>query len=149
MVSSAIVGCGQPGDSGDPSADFNRSDLSIAVTGHDFQWEIVYPGRDGALGTADDLRSRRNLDVPAGATVTILLTSEDYIYMFELPELGLREMAAPELTFSVTFEPTEARTYELLGNQMCGYDHPDLLGTLSVHTPDEFNARMRRLETTS
>ncbi len=125
---------------------FNQSELSIAITGRDFQWEIVYPGRDGQLGTADDLRSKRDLDVPARTTITLLLTSQDYIYMFELPEIGVREMAVPELEFSVTFGPVQPNVYDLRGNQMCGYEHPDLLGRLFVHTPSQFSARMRLLE---
>jgi len=76
--------------------------------------------------------------LPAHSEVEILLNSEDYLYIFELPDLDIKEIAVPGLAFRVRFKTGAAGTQELLGNQMCGYDHPDLLGTLVVQERGEF-----------
>ena len=67
-------------------------------------------------------------------------TSDDYIYNLALPHLGLKEIAVPDLSFAIEFTADETGTFDLLGDQMCGYDHPELLGKISVDSHAGFNA---------
>ena len=54
--------------------------LVVRMTGDDYRWGVRYPGRDGRLDTRDDVLDSRNLNVPEGTEVRVLLESRDYVY---------------------------------------------------------------------
>ena len=112
--------------------------MVIDVTGSQFQWHIRYPGPDGEVDSDDDRHTIRHLHVPVGTRVTLRLHSTDYVYTLSLPHLELREIAVPELTFQLEFDADQVGTFELRGDQMCGYQHPDLIGSLVVQERSEF-----------
>ena len=97
-------------------------------------------GPDARFDTADDILARRHLHVPARTAVVIDLRSEDYVYTFHLPHFDLIEAAIPDMRSQLEFETESPGISELLGSQMCGYAHPQLLGDVVVHTPQEFEA---------
>ena len=140
----AVVGCerraADPPVSVERRARPERSPLELRLTGSDFRWLIRYPGPDGQLDTADDLLARRHLNLPAGSRVTIDLRSDDYVYAFHLPDFDLIEAAIPDKPFRLEIDTGSPGTYELLGSQMCGFAHPELLGDLVVQLPDDFDA---------
>jgi len=72
------------------------------------------------------------------AEVEIVLKSRDYIYSLEVPQAGLKEIAVPDLTFTLRFEADNIGTFELPGDQLCGYAHPDLIGTLVVDSQENY-----------
>lgn len=113
-------------------------ELRIEITGFEFQWHVRYPGPDGVLGTDDDVKDRQHVHVPQGRDVELVLHSRDYLYTLALPHASLKEIAVPDLTFSLRFTPEEVGSYELLGDQFCGYSHPDLMGELVVMTETDF-----------
>jgi heme/copper-type cytochrome/quinol oxidase subunit 2 len=128
-----LSGCGPSGDaSGGAGADgFAYGDtLLVRMTGGNYTWQVRYAGADGKFGTADDRHATRHLHVPARTPVTLELRSEDYIYTMALPHLDLKEIAVPDLEFALRFELDEPGEYRLEGDQMCGYTHPDLMGTV-------------------
>ena len=51
----------------------------------------------------------REVHVPIGADVTLRLASRTYIADFALPQLGLRDFAAPDLRLSCTFGRSRGR----------------------------------------
>ena len=53
-------------------------------------------------------------------------------------EYELVEMAFPGRPFVVEIATDSPETSKLLGTQMCGFTHEDLLGNLVVQTPDDF-----------
>lgn len=112
--------------------------LRIEITGHEFQWHVRYPGPDGELGTADDLLDRRHVRVPLGRDVELVLYSRDYLYTLALPHASLKEIAVPDLTFSIRLTPDSVGSFELRGDQFCGYSHPDLMGDFVVMTESDF-----------
>ena len=85
-----------------------------------------------------------DLHVPAGEAVEVRLTSADFLYLFALPELGLSQVAVPDLWFSLSLQPDSERTYRLEGDQMCGFSHDSLMGILYVHSRNDFDDWMRR-----
>ncbi len=112
----------------------------IDVTGEEFEWHIRYPGSDGTPGTPDDILTRRHLYLPVGANIRLELHSKDYVYSLALPHLELNEIAVPDLTFIMEFKTEREGTYELLGDQMCGYTHPKLMGEMVVLSKEAFAA---------
>lgn len=114
------------------------ANLLIEITGNDFEWHVRYAGLDETLGTDDDYFTRRDIALVAGVDTTIHLKSRDYLYSFALPHLGLKEIAVPDLEFSLHFAPEETGEFILKGDQLCGYQHPKLLGKVKVLGPSRF-----------
>lgn len=120
-----------------------RSPLVIRVVGRDFYWRFTYPGPDGAIGTDDDVVARQDLHVPLHHPVRLELTSDDYVYSFRAPELGLLESAIPELLFTIYFVPEEPGRYELEVDPMCGlsFAHDnDVMGMMVVEPAKDVRA---------
>ena len=130
---------------GSPSAsDVIREPYCIEVTGHEYHWDVRYPGADGLLATDDDRLTVRNVHVPQGTDVVLLLKSLDYVYVMKLPQFGLKEMAVPTLEFRMSFHPQEAGQFALLGDELCGDPHPELKGHLIVEPREHFLAWLNR-----
>lgn len=106
--------------------------ITVVATGDNYSWHFQYPGQDGVLGTEDDQYSRQDLLLPAGAEVTLKLNSNDYLYSFALPAIGLKEIAVPGLDFELNFQSGPTRVMDLLGDQFCGFSHDSLNGRVSI-----------------
>jgi len=127
-----------PRDSATSTSDLARETLQIQLDGEEFGWTIRYPGQDSELGTVDDLTTRRHLHVPSGTQIRLVIGSEDYLYQFTLPKQSVREVAVPGMTHRCSFIASEPGVFPLVGDQFCGYTHPDLIGKLIVQHPQEF-----------
>ena len=92
------------------------------------------------MGTDDDVRAVRHLHAPRGARLRLELTSTDFLYTLAFPHVGKKEIAVPDLTFHLEFDVTETGVFEMRGDQFCGFQHPDLIGTLVVESPEEFQS---------
>ena len=112
--------------------------LFIEVVGDDYFWFVRYPGADGVLHTADDVHDTTNLHLPVATETSIAITSRDYLYTFGLPSLGLNQVAVPDLMFGLEFSFDEVGTYQLEGDQMCGFSHESLVGEVIVQEKEEF-----------
>ena len=122
--------------------------LTVLVTGNQFNWHITYPGADGILRTADDIQAIRHLHLPLDTRVRLSLTSEDYLYSLALPDWNLKEIAVPDLSFSLEFETDQIGRFELRGDQLCGFSHPNLMATVTVETSSDFNIWLHRTKNT-
>jgi cytochrome c oxidase subunit 2 len=120
-------------------------ELDAEIVGNDYQLHVRYPGPDQRLHTPDDRFGTRDLHVPGGARVRVQLRSIDYVYLIEIPVVGIYEVAAPDLEFEFSFVAPQSGVHEFLGSEMCGYDHSGLLGKLRVQSSDEFVRTMKRL----
>ena len=111
--------------------------IVIEVTGDEFNWYFLYPGPDGVLGTSDDRHSVQNMFLPDNSKVNLKLKSNDYVYTFTLPELGMREIAVPGLSFELQFTTQDEQTLQLRGDQLCGFAHETLIGKVYVRNQDD------------
>jgi heme/copper-type cytochrome/quinol oxidase subunit 2 len=114
--------------------------LVVRVTGHDFKWLVRYPGADGLLDTADDRMTERVVRLPERSDVNIELDSDDYVYSFYVPGLGIMEMAIPDKPYVMGVRTGPPGGFKLLGNQLCGYTHPELIGDVLVEARSDFEA---------
>lgn len=112
--------------------------IKVRITGDEWRWIVRYSGLDGTLDTEDDVVGERHLRLAAGSNVTIDLESNDYIYTFYVPQLDIMEVAAPTSPYELELETGPAGVHDLLGSQMCGFTHPELLGDVIVQERAEF-----------
>lgn len=108
--------------------------LQVEARGIGRAWHFSYCGQDGVPVTGNDLTTKSELKLPTNTDVVIHLRSHDYIYVFSCPELNLKEIAVPELEFSLAFRTGGCGQYELAMDPMCGFPAApgETMGTLHV-----------------
>ena len=67
-----------------------------------------------------------------GQPVTLVLTTEDRIHGFKMPDLGLRADITPGEQTRLTLTPQKAGTFTFFCDVFCGDGHEDMEGTLVV-----------------
>jgi len=115
----------------------------VAVHAKQFEWNVTYPGPDGVLGTADDVTGRNQIHVPVDRPVRVILTAQDVIHSFFLPNLRVKQDAVPGMTIPVWFQATRPGEYVLGCAELCGLGHYRMRGTLIVHSPQSFETWQR------
>jgi cytochrome c oxidase subunit 2 len=144
--------------------DTRNSELSIKVTGYQWKWEYSYMdagegvdffstlARDSNFarqrGSGIDPNSVANyllevdhpLVIPSGTKVRLLLTSQDVIHAWWVPDFGAKRSAIPgfvnELWFKV--DPGKEGIYRGQCAALCGQDHGFMPIVVDVRTPDDF-----------
>lgn len=122
--------------------------LLVEARGRGREWQFTYGGADGVLGSDDDVITRRHFRVPAGVEVLIQLRSDDYIYVFSCPDLTIKEIAVPDLSYEIRFRAREAGVYELVMDPMCGFrlQPGGNMGSLEVTSERAFRSWFTQLE---
>jgi cytochrome c oxidase subunit 2 len=67
-----------------------------------------------------------------GQPVILVLTSEDRIHGFKMPDFGLRTDIVPGQETRVTLTPDKAGSFTFFCDIFCGDGHEDMEGTLVV-----------------
>src|ERR1700722_17090682 len=144
--------------------DTRNSQLSIRVTGYQWKWEYSYmdsaEGVDFFSTLARDSNFARQVNsgidpksvpnyllevdkplvIPSGTKVRLLLTSQDVIHAWWVPDFGAKRAAIPgfvnELWFKV--DPGKEGIYRGQCAALCGRDHGFMPVVVDVRTPDEF-----------
>jgi cytochrome c oxidase subunit II len=70
--------------------------------------------------------------VKLGQPVALVLTSEDRIHGFKMPELGIRTDIVPGQETRVALMPQKAGSFTFFCDVFCGDGHEDMDGTLIV-----------------
>jgi cytochrome c oxidase subunit 2 len=144
--------------------DTRNSQLSIRVTGYQWKWEYAYmdaaEGVDFFSTIARDSNFARQVNsgidpykvpnyllevdkplvIPSGTKVRLLLTSQDVIHAWWVPDFGAKRSAIPgfvnELWFKV--DPGKEGIYRGQCAALCGRDHGFMPIVVDVRTPDDF-----------
>jgi len=112
--------------------------MEVIVTAKQFEWNVTYPGSDGALGTQDDFVRRNDLHVQSSIPVVVYLRAEDVLHSFFLPELRVKQDAVPGQEIRIWFEATTPGTYTIGCAELCGLGHYRMQGTMTVLSPADY-----------
>ena len=93
----------------------DRTALTIRVIGHQFWWEVRYPGTPAV--TANEIH------IPARTNVRVLLYTRDVIHSFWVPELNKKVDLIPEQVNSVELYADKAGRYRGQCAEFCGLQH--------------------------
>ena len=144
--------------------DTRNSELSIKVTGYQWKWEYQYmDAADGIdffstlaqpsnfarqLNSGIDpntvphylLEVDRPLVIPSGTKVRLLLTSQDVIHAWWVPDFGAKRSAIPGFVNEIWFkvDPGKEGIYRGQCAALCGRDHGFMPVVVDVRTPDAF-----------
>jgi cytochrome c oxidase subunit II len=127
--------------------DASNTDITIKVTGYQWKWQYEYLGEDVSFFStlARDSDAARQLDsgidpkdvpnyllevdnplvVPVGKKVRLLLTSQDVIHAWGVPDLAVKKDAIPGMVNELWFhiQPDKAGVYRGQCVELCGRDH--------------------------
>jgi len=142
--------------------DSRNSDISIVVTGYQWKWHYRYqdediafystlarPSLEARLPDADvDVFSVENyllevdnpVVVPKGAKVRLLVTSNDVIHSWWVPDLAIKKDAVPGIVNETWFQAEEVGTYRGQCTELCGKDHGYMPVVVEVVEPDAYQA---------
>src|SRR5688572_15583322 len=124
--------------------DASNSDISIKVTAYQWKWEYEYQ-QEGLrflsnLSTPRDqieeyrspgakknenylLEVDRNMVVPVGKKVRLLITSNDVIHGWYVPQLGINQYGIPGFIKDAWFTIEKPGVYRGQCSQICGKEH--------------------------
>jgi len=103
----------------------------IYAVGKQWMWKFQHP---------EGQREINMLHLPLGRPVQILLTSEDVIHSFFVPDFRVHMDVLPNRYTSVWFQPTRPGTYHLFCSQYCGTNHAGMIGSAVVMEPAQFES---------
>jgi cytochrome c oxidase subunit 2 len=142
--------------------DTRGSELTVKVTGYQWKWQYEYVGEgvsffstlsrdhDAArqLDSGIDPRSVDNylldvdnpLVVPQGRKVRVLITANDVIHAWWVPDFGMKKDAIPGYINEMWFRADEPGTYRGQCAELCGRDHGFMPVVVVVKPQDEYDA---------
>lgn len=103
-----------------------KGDLNVDITGHQFKWELRYPGKDGKLGPKNfklttaynklgvDFKKKSSFDdlsadtmyLPVNKPVRLNIEAQDVIHSVYMPHFRVQLNAVPGLPTVFRFTPT-------------------------------------------
>jgi cytochrome c oxidase subunit 2 len=108
----------------------------LKVTGHQWYWSYTYPDHGefsfDSIPIPDDqlqpgqprlLAVDNPVVVPVGASVHVLLASEDVIHAWAVPSLALKKDATPGRVNETWFRANEEGTFYGMCSELCGVNH--------------------------
>jgi len=104
--------------------------LTVEVTGHEWYWEVRYPGTDAV--TANEIH------LPAGTPVRIVARTADVIHSFWVPRLNRKIDMIPGRTNSIELDVPKVGTYRGQCSEFCGLGHAEMAFEVIVQPPDAF-----------
>jgi cytochrome c oxidase subunit 2 len=120
--------------------DTSESELDIRVTGYQWKWQYQYVDQDfgyfSTLATPRDQIANRQrkgehyllevdnpLVIPVGRKVRLLLTANDVIHSWWVPEFGVKKDAIPGFINEAWVRVEEPGVYRGQCTELCGKDH--------------------------
>ncbi len=106
--------------------------LTIQVVGHQWWWEVYYPGR--GFTTANEVH------VPVGRPVQLKLNSADVIHSFWVPQLSPKYDLIPGQTNTLVFTAAKAGTYRGQCAEFCGLQHANMAFMVVAESQADFDS---------
>jgi cytochrome c oxidase subunit 2 len=142
--------------------DSRDPDISIVITAYQWKWHYKYQdeGIEFFSSLARPSVEARRLDsgidvntvenyllevdrpvvVPVNAKVRLLLTSNDVIHSWWVPDLAIKKDAVPGIVNETWFKATETGTYRGQCTELCGKDHGFMPVVVEVVEADAYQA---------
>uniref|UniRef100_Q07HB4 Cytochrome c oxidase subunit 2 n=1 Tax=Rhodopseudomonas palustris (strain BisA53) TaxID=316055 RepID=Q07HB4_RHOP5 len=135
--------------------DVPKADLTIKVTGAQWNWNISYPDdkidftaimlTDAERAKMDPVPPRllavdNEVVVPVDKVVRVQTTSNDVIHSFAVPSFGIKIDAIPGRLNETWFKATKEGKYYGQCSELCGKDHAFMPVVIRVVKDEEFAA---------
>lgn len=109
----------------------------IKVTGAKWFWTFTYP--NGYVSSS-------KLVVPKDRPVKLLMSSQDVLHSFFVPEFRIKQDVVPGQYTTMWFQATEAKEVQVLCAEYCGTSHSDMLTRIEIKPEAEFKKWLEEAE---
>lgn len=142
--------------------DMRGSELTVKVTGYQWKWQYEYVDHGVSFfstiaRSSDAARQLRSgvapgsvehyllevdhpLVVPQGRKVRVLITANDVIHSWWVPDFGMKKDAIPGFINEIWFRADEAGVFRGQCAELCGRDHGFMPVVVEVKPQAEFDA---------
>lgn len=103
----------------------------ILVDGRKWSWDFTYQQPFYYVSTNE-------LHVPVGRPVKLNMSSQDVIHSMYIPNFRVKQDVVPGRYTQLWFEANKVGEYHFFCAEYCGTDHSNMIGTVYVHEPAEF-----------
>ena len=137
--------------------DTSKADVTIKITGSQWKWHYEYMGHDvgfySLLSTPQEqiqnaqekgenylLEVDKPLVIPTDKKVRFLMTSDDVIHSWWVPDFAVKKDANPGFINEAWTKVNEAGIYRGQCAELCGKDHGFMPVVVEAKSPEEFEA---------
>jgi cytochrome c oxidase subunit 2 len=99
------------------------ADFEVKISAEQWAWHYEYP--------ATGVKSKE-LHIPVGRRVHLIITSIDVIHSFWVPALGVKQDAVPGHPTQIYTTATQVGTYPGMCAELCGLGHTSMLTTVVI-----------------
>jgi cytochrome c oxidase subunit II len=111
-----------------------ENSMDIYATGRQWMWKVQHPTGQ---------REINQLHIPVGQPVRVVLTSQDVLHSFYIPEFRVKQDAVPGMWTQLWFEATKPGEYRLFCAEYCGTEHSRMIGTVFAMNPEDYQNWLR------
>ncbi len=112
--------------------------MTVDVIGHQWWWEVRYPGTDAV--TANEIH------IPLDTRVNVVATTADVIHSFWVPALNRKIDEVPGMQNRVLLYSSKAGKFRGQCSQFCGLQHTHMSMWVFVQSPSAFRAWLANME---
>ncbi len=98
----------------------------IYVVAKQWMWKFEHEGGQQEINA---------LHIPVGRPVKLVMTSQDVIHSFFVPDFRIKQDVLPDRYTTAWFQATKTGEYHLFCSQYCGLNHAEMTGTVTVMDP--------------
>lgn len=98
----------------------------VFVVAKQWMWKFEHEGGQQEIN---------ELHIPVGRPVKLVMTSQDVIHSFFVPDFRIKQDVLPDRYTTVWFQASKVGTYHLFCSQYCGLEHAEMTGSVIVLDP--------------
>ncbi|HUS25540.1 MAG TPA: cytochrome c oxidase subunit II [Candidatus Binatia bacterium] len=148
--------------------DLRGAEMSVKITGFQWKWHYEYVDQGVSFFStlhADSNRARQlhsgidvtqvpnylletdnHLVLPAGKKIRFLITANDVIHAWWVPDLAIKKDAIPGFVNEVWTKTDQVGTYRGVCAELCGRDHGFMPIVVDVVSPQDFEQWMQAMK---
>jgi len=104
--------------------------MEIRITGKKWLWEIEYP--------KEGIKTVSELVVPVNRPIRLVMSSQDVIHSFFLPNFRIKRDVIPNRYTRIWFQADREGEFQIFCTEYCGDGHSVMLGTLKVVSDEAY-----------
>jgi cytochrome c oxidase subunit II len=105
------------------------SAMEIHVVAKQWMWKLQHPNGAREIDT---------LHVPVNVPIRLVMTSQDVIHSFAVPDFRIKQDILPGRYVEAWFEATKTGVFRLYCTQYCGTGHSSMTGSIIVMSQPDF-----------
>jgi len=108
--------------------------IEIRVRAKQWLWDFEYP---------NGMRENNVIKFPIDTPIKMVMSSDDVIHSFYIPEFRLKKDVVPGLYSTLTFTPTVLGEAHVFCAEFCGTSHSGMLATVNIVSRAEYDAYIK------